>query len=350
MSNVHSSTIRDRSLKILHLNDVSNVATNLVEGLRELGVESEIFTITKGLQKSKILMPILIPFVKTLESLKLRDYIKRNKFNILHVHFASHAYMPLITGLPYFLHLHGTDARRYLYTPGLRELTRLAIKRAIKVFYVTPEMKAHIKNIRSDAIFLPNPINIEMFKPDLIGNHAKKDVLCISKLDRYKGLEDLLDTLEFVWQAKPLTRVSMFGFGNSSSIAKSFIQRHNSDTRLNLLQRISYDHMPHLIRSSSIILGHQCFEYGSLSCSELEAMACGKAVVVRFSYPEAYPTPPPVFISKSPQEACSHIIQLLDDPSLRITSGNQAREWIVKHHERNEISKTLLETYKNTFD
>ncbi len=335
-----------KPLRVLHVNDVSNVATNLVKGQRALGLTAEIFPITKGMSRRKGLARVSLSLKKLGDAIRLKKYISEHNFQIVHVHFATHAWMAQLAGVPYFLHIHGSDVRRYLYSPGLRELIISAIKKATKVFYVTPELKYHLSSIRPDAIFLPNPIDMDFFNVGKNTILPRGNILCISKMDRYKGIENFLRAIELVWAVRSDVTVGMFNFGNMVEIAQPFFARYKNDPRLTLIPRIPYDQMPALNGSYEIVLGHQDPEYGSLSCSELESMACEKPVVVNFAYPEAYPASPPVLVSKSPEEACSRLIQLLDDPDQAQLLGKAARKWVRQYHERGLITRILVDHYQ----
>lgn len=333
-------------LKVLHINDVSNVASNLVKGQRALGLDAEIFKISKGTALRKGLSRAFLPVNKIRDAYRLKKYINANNFDVIHVHFATHAWMAQLAGVRYFLHIHGSDVRSYLYRPVLKQMIVSAIKNAIKVFYVTPELKIHLQSIRPDAIFLPNPINTDVFKPNGKGFSSSGQILCISKLDRYKGVENFLKTIELVWETRPDVTVGMFNFGNMVELANPFLTKYKNDSRLRLISRLPYDQMPALNGAYEIVLGHQDPEYGSLSCSELESMACEKPVVVQFLYPDAYPEPPPVSVSKTPEEACNKIIQLLDNPGQAASLGMAAREWVRKYHEQGLITKRLVDYYR----
>ena len=332
-------------MKVLHVGDTAGVGSNLVHGLRMIGVDAELFRITIGIGQPRIVR-LLLPIIKTIEAFRLRMLVEQQKFDIVHVHYATHAYMTLVTGLPYFLHLHGSDVRHDLYCPGLRQLDTLAIRKAIEAFYVTPELAMHLNPIRSDAIFFPNPIDTEQFDPANDDSEMLYDVFCISKLDRFKGIENFLRTIELVWQTRPQTRVVIFNFGNSAQLAQNFLEKYGQDPRLRLSPRIPHNQMVTSMRSARVILGQQCAEYGSLSLSELEAMACCRPVVCDFRYPEAYPEPPPVLASQTPEEACTYILRLLGDADLRYSLGQQARAWVIEYYERQRVARNLLDVYQ----
>lgn len=332
-------------LKILHVNECGSVAKDLVQGLRNLGIEADIYQPTVGTYRANAWKRSLLPLIRTWEAIKLYFLVKQRQYNVVHVHYASLAYMTIITGIPYFLHCHGSDLRRDLSRPVLGTITREAIRKAIRVFYVTPDLKKYLDPLRSDAIFLPNPIDLEKFKPSLNIEQLKPCILCISKMEPFKGIEWNIQIIEQVWEIRPEVEVAIFNFGNSE-IAKRFISEHQQDPRLILLSRTPHEKMSELIGSFRVILGQQHLDVGALGLSELEAMACGKPVVCYFNYPDAYPEPPPIIASHTPEEAAAHILRLLDDPNLCMNLGKEARKWVSKYHNPQSIIQTLIDYYR----
>ena len=331
-------------MKVLHVNECGSVTKDLVNGLRDFGVEADIYQPTIGTYRANRLKRGFLPLVRSLEAQKLNFLVKQRRYDIVHVHYASLAYMTLIKGIPYFLHCHGSDLRYDLFRPVLGVLTREAIRRAIRVFYVTPDLKEYLNDLRSDTIFLPNPINLEKFKPLSGIEQSKPRILCISKMEPFKGVERIIEIIECVWENRPEVEVALINIGNSN-IANTFINAHRHESRLVLLPRIPHEKMPELIRSFRVIVGQQSREVGTLGLSELEAMACGKPVVCYFNYPDTYPQPPPIVASHTPEDAVNNILNLLDDKNLCLNIGNEARMWVSKYHNPQHVIKTLVDYY-----
>jgi glycosyltransferase involved in cell wall biosynthesis len=99
-----------------------------------------------------------------------------------------------------------------------------------------------------------------------------------------------------------------------------------------------------IINNSRIILGQMSI--GSLGCSELEAMACGKPVVCHISDLEMYPTPPPVISVSNTIEAEERILELLRNPNLAYEIGKKSRKWVEENHDYVIIAKKLLSYYQ----
>jgi glycosyltransferase involved in cell wall biosynthesis len=334
------------AMKVLHVNDVASVGSNLVHGLRQIGIEAELFQPTKGTYRASNLKRVFLPFLRTSEAFHLRRYVKREGFNIVHIHYARFAYMALITGLPYVLHCHGSDVRKDLQRPGLRKLVLIALRQAQQVFYSTPALFEILRPIRPDAIFLPNPVDVLSFVPDSDYNHKPLgDVLSISKMDEDKGVPQLIKTIEIIWQTRRETQFGVMGFGNCVDQSAEFLHRSADSLNLKIYNRIPHTQMATVINSYKIILGHLSSQLPVLNVSEIEAMACKKPVVCNFAFPKAYTDPPPVQIAATPDKARNHILQLLDDPEYCCKLGESGREWVLANHESRHVAEILVNHY-----
>jgi glycosyltransferase involved in cell wall biosynthesis len=335
-------------MRVLHVNDVVGVASNLVRGLQSMGITTELFQPTTGTYRATRGRRAFLPVIRTAEAFHLRDYVRYGRFDIVHIHYGRFAYLALLTGIPYYLHLHGGDMYFDMKHPIWRPLTILGIRRAKKVIYATPDLQKLIEPIRPDAIFLPNPIDLELFSP-IEGVIEKKvpKIFSISKLDRRKGMNFVLRIIELLWQTEKKLQVSLFGFGDATKVLDDFIREHRSDSRLIILPRTPHEQMPGLINSFPMILGQHSLEIGALGISELESMACGKPVVCYYAFPGAYTTPPPVIVTDTPLKACNEIKSLLCNPELCQTIGESSRSWVEKYHKLEVISSKLLEIYSN---
>lgn len=328
------------------MNDVAGVASSLVRGLRDLGVETELMTITKWTdRRSRVTKMATVPFGKIRDLVTLSRLVRQKQFDIVHIHYAAHAWMAWALRLPYFLHVHGSDVREGIWIPGVNALSTRAIRKATCVLFVTPDLREYVERVRPDHTFLPDPIDTEMFAPRPNQDEFLAEVLCISKLDRAKGVEQFLETVELIWQARPDTTVGLFDFGNTRQLAAPFIERHRDDPRLRLFSRIPHHKMPEFLGSFDVILGQQSAKVGALGVSELEAMACAKPVVCHFAFPEAYSEPPPILVSKTAINGCQQVIQLLEDPDLGASIGQKGRDWVIRHHGLQAVVRTLLRIY-----
>jgi glycosyltransferase involved in cell wall biosynthesis len=334
-------------MKVLHVHDIAFVATNFVAGLRNIGVDASLYELRK-VPKTGILKwlknPINVIF-KIYEIFRFKQFLNKNQFDIIHIHFGSFAYLALLNKVPYYLHIHGTDIREYIRRPLLGYLIQQGIHRAEKVFYTTPDLEVLIMPYRKDAIFFPNPIDTELFNPNSkLKFEDHHDVFVISKIDKYKGIKEILNSIDLLWDVYPNIKVRTFGFGNAMEEAREFFNKHSGRPELKITGPVSHENMIRLINSSKLILGQ--LGTGILTCSELEAMACGKPVICNFSYPGIYQTDPPIVYARNSEEAKEKILLLITDPSLADVTGSLGRAWIEDYHNKETISKMLVTYYQ----
>lgn len=327
----------------MHVNDVAHVAHHLVLGLKNLGVDAHLYQPTIGTYRQSKLKRVFLPITRTKESLYLKKIVRSLGIDIVHIHYASLAYMAMISGFPYILHCHGSDINRDLNRPGLRNIIIKALKEARIVFCSTPNLLQIIKPYRSDVVFLPNPIDTLHFKSHDSTNSDKYQLLSISKLDRAKGIEQIIETIKLIWEFKPETKIGMFSFGSASHSFHDFLESNKG--RLILVPFTTYENMPDLINTFHVVLGQQDMSTKAMGMSELEAMACEKPVICPFGYPDAYSEPPPILVSNNSEEACNHALGLFKDSHKRSIIGEKSRSWILDHHSISNVTQKLLDYY-----
>jgi glycosyltransferase involved in cell wall biosynthesis len=329
----------------MHVNDCADVAKTYMQFLPGQQVECALYLPTVGTYRVSRLRRALMPVVRMAESLKLRRRFLSGRFDLVHVHYATFAIMPLLAGLPFVVHAHGTDVRRDLYRRLTGPLVRAGLARARAVMYVTPDLRRHIEPLRPDAQFMPNPLDLRAFTSHEATEQASPSVLVISKLDRTKGIVDILAAIEQVWKVRPELTVAMFRFGDAREEAESFFARHRDNPSLRLLDYVKHEEMPELIRRFSIVVGQQNRNIGALGMSELEAMACGRPLVVRHDYPEAYGDPLPILESSDSEAIVRQLLALLDDPQRGRELGKRASAWVAKHHDGMTQAARLADVY-----
>jgi len=334
-------------VKILHVHDVAFVASNLVSGLNEIGVEAKLYEIKKYSNPgAHILVNLFINFIfRIFEIFRFKSYINKNSFDVIHIHYGSFSYLAMFNNLPFYLHIHGTDVRENINHPILGLIIKLGIKKAIKVFYSTPDLYSLVNPYRKDAIFIPNPIDIELFKPkEKKINKGKYDIFVVSKIDKYKGYHEIIKSLELLLEQQPNLLILLYGFGNATSkeIINS-VENFKEKREIMVLDPIPHSKVPYHLQKSKVILGQ--LGTGILTCSELEAMSCGKVVVCNFSYEGKYQIDPPIVYAENSKEAAEKISYLLKNDKLREMIGIQARKWAEKFADRRTLAKAILGIY-----
>ena len=332
-------------LKVLHVHDVAFVGSNLVAGLNEIGIPATFYEIRNtNLHLTGWKKTLAIILFRLFEIFRFGCYVRKNPFNIIHIHFGTFAYLALWNRIPYFLHLHGSDVRSLIHHPFIGRIIRQGIKKAQTVFYSTPDLELLIKPYRPDALFFPNPIDLTKFKPPTDPPDSKL-VFNINKLDKFKGINVILDACELLLNADPDLHIRMFNFGNNLSEAAAFLEKHNSNPRVHFIGRVPHEEMLNLLQNSSVVIGQM--GTGILTVSELEAMACGKAVVCNFQYDHKYLSPPPICYAGTALDCKNQVYSLLNTQGKRMQIGEQACQWVLKNADRRFLASRLSEIYQN---
>jgi glycosyltransferase involved in cell wall biosynthesis len=100
--------------------------------------------------------------------------------------------------------------------------------------------------------------------------------------------------------------------------------------------------------ASDIVL--EQFILGSWGASTLEAMSCGKPVLMFYNKNlilRAFGEEPPILNSFDEDEIYSNLIMLANDPEKRKDIGRKSREWIIKTHSPNIVAQRHLEIILN---
>jgi glycosyltransferase involved in cell wall biosynthesis len=140
---------------------------------------------------------------------ELRDYLKRNsnKYNVIHAH-SYHAFPSLYASWSFgnarFIftpHYHGeghTPLRNLLHEP-YRPIGGAIFKKADQIISVSEyEKQLILKNFKVDESIIeviPNGINKEEFKGLIRREKNHRVILCVTRLEEYKGVQHLIRML-----------------------------------------------------------------------------------------------------------------------------------------------------------
>jgi glycosyltransferase involved in cell wall biosynthesis len=203
-----------------------------------------------------------------------------------------------------------------------RPLIRRALREASHVFYSTPDLAAYVERQRPDGEFLPNPIDVQQFRP-VVPASERNDVLICCGLTEVKGAGRILKACQRLAVERPDIRITAYGGGEYTAdfhaLPNVTVAAHQPRWKL-----------PGLINQHGIVVGQ--VKIGSVGMAELEAMACARPVVTWFNELTAYPEPPPYVTAVDAVDIADAIIKLAAQPELRDSIGAKGREWVFEHH------------------
>ncbi|TET63348.1 hypothetical protein E3J49_06720 [Candidatus Bathyarchaeota archaeon] len=197
------------------------------------------------------------------------------------------------------LHLHGSDVRWTLHSKKWGWIVRHNIQKAKKVLYSTPDLETLLDDIRSDATYLPVPVDTEIFS--LKQNYSEKPKAITFVLPYEQLPKGLCET--FIKVGIPLT----------------------------ILQRnIPFGLMPTLLREYDIFVDR--FTIPSFSKTCLEAMSCGLATV-DFRHEANIET----------------IVSTLNSCVCR-NAGRKNRQYVMDNHQIKDVAEQLKRIWKSVIE
>ncbi len=217
---------------------------------------------------------------------------------IIHVNYAlQDAFLVrAIHGKIDILHTHGSDVRSSMKTKQWGWMVSNNLHKARKVLVSTPDILPLVRQVRKDAQYLPNPIDIIRFKPV---DKPVKQFSCIYIRHNYEPFpEDLAKIL--LNKKIPLFEISTGSY--------------------------SYFEMDKIYSKFSVFIDR--FSIDSFSKSCLESMACGLAT-----------------LDYRHKEQFAERVESLLDVHYRSNEGQSNRKYIVENHDASKVCNELLKIY-----
>ncbi|RSL33788.1 N-acetyl-alpha-D-glucosaminyl L-malate synthase BshA [Salibacterium salarium] len=232
------------------------------------------------------------PYSLTLAS-KMAEVIKREKLDILHVHYAvPHAVCALLAkdmvdhDVKVVTTLHGTDITVLGHDPSLRDIIRYAIERSDKVTAVSRALATQTKdmlesqrpietvyNFIDERIYRPQVFDQDLRKSFNIP-HENKVIIHISNFRPVKRVLDVVNAFYVINNETPSTLL-MIGDGPEKTRAWQRAEELGIDDRVLFVG--NQNHVVDFLNISDLML--LLSEKESFGLSALEAMACGVPVI-----------------------------------------------------------------------
>lgn len=325
----------------MHVNDVASVATTLVQGLRELGLDARLVTED----------PRTIELVTRygVASLPARlDMIRRQRRavqvldpGVVHVHNARHAAVFRMPDRPLVVHCHGTDVRGVDPTSVVGRYLRRSLGRADHVFYSTWDLRASVDGLGGGE-FLPNPVDTDLFVPTHSepAARSRRDVLVGVRLTAEKGVDTVLGLIEALAALRPATTFTIVSSGTHIDRARAL-----TGERVRLVEPLDRAALASLMREHRTAIGQ--FVSGSPGMYELECLASGVPVAMDFRMQDAYAEQPPLIRLGADPVADSRdwLADLLDHPARLDEVAAASRSWVTAHHSVAAAAGRVAEVY-----
>ena len=284
-------------------------------------------------------------------------------------HILSAYTVSKLSGVPYVVTLHGSDAHSLGWNPSFREVMRMTLEEAHAVTTVSEFLKniVHEKiGVEREIVVIPNFIDIDAFKPSrdvrfcldtgCIKKREKANTSNEDKEDRLlfhasnyrdgKRVPGLIDAFKIVVDSYPNVQLLIAGDGPQRGEVERRISALGLKDNVKLLG-VRQDICELLCCSDAFLLFSSV---EGMPLTVLEAMSCGIPVVTTpvGGTPELVRSGKDGFVTKSldKEEYAHAIIHVLEDESLRLKLGAAGRKRVEESFSINAIIpkyETLLE-------
>lgn len=327
-------------MRILHVETINRVARTYVPALDRRGLVSTIYE--PSLQGAGRPLPIKLAMMpaRVLDLRQIVGRLNRDNFDVMHIHWASYGVLGLASKIPVIVQCHGSDVRERLKAPLSRAVLAPILRRAAAVLCITPDLLPVVRTVRPDAVFFPAAVDTEQFTPKNDLPTHPWTILLLARLDPTKGTDRAMAGIQAFADRHHDARVVVLDWGPLKDIYKD-----RYGTRFDFIPRVAPDAVPQLIQQADVVVGQ--FALGSLGLAELQAMSCAKPVIASFRYPDAYDTTPPLCDANTPDEIDRQLERLYVHRDEGAAIGQQARDWILRHHDSNLLAERLEDLYRS---
>ncbi len=245
------------------------------------------------------------------------------KADIIHVHYATNGYYGW-GSKPFVLHIHGSDIRADWKKPFLRGVITRSLTRAEAVLYSTPDLYKHIRSIRPDAKWMPNPLPHEfLVRPKTTAKNTQ--VFFSSRWDQTKGVEILIPLARILIESG--LRVTGLDWGDHRNLARQ--------AGVELLPLMDRSTFAEYLASAQVVVGQ--LKYPTLSMTDYQTLAVDTPLVCAANIEN----PPALTVSTGDQEGFPRDPNKIAREIQEILTGihkQSTREWVLeRHHPRRTV-------------
>jgi glycosyltransferase involved in cell wall biosynthesis len=248
--------------------------------------------------------------------------LRRGNYDVVHIHWLSQGIVGVLAGRSFFVQAHGSDLHLNFNRPVYRWVNSLVLKHAGKIFYVTPNLLAYLKEVESKSLYLPNPVDTEERGPKLVPPSQVSKVLIFTRLDPIKGVDRIFAAVE---RMSRNVEVTAFDWG---PLAGEYLRKYSSWVRF--VKPIPHAEVGTFLSQFDLVIGQM--RQGSLGLMEIEALAAGRPLITGLDsslYPQ---DPPPVMAASDEPGIVEAVERLRKAPEQLAELSRKGREWAIRNH------------------
>jgi phosphatidylinositol alpha-mannosyltransferase len=166
---------------------------------------------------------------------QVSEIMDRERFDVLHFHEPFMPALPLtllrMDRAPHVATFHAFAKSNLGYYYG-RPILKGYLRHLDATIAVSPPARDFVRHYFSEIhpTVIPNGVDVERFRPGLTPIHHLRDgcvnVLFVGRLEKRKGLRDLLQAYRYLHERVPRTRLIIVGDGPLRGMVESFVSGH----------------------------------------------------------------------------------------------------------------------------
>jgi glycosyltransferase involved in cell wall biosynthesis len=280
--------------------------------------------------------PQYMPFLPTLEALSGYDALLVSQF----------PYLGLLSDRPYlFGQIGGEIWFEAARNDEVGIITRRGIENAYAILVSNPITLAHARRYgMRNLLYVPWCLDEEVYEP--AGAQAVRAeweqkiggdffVLSSMRIDKHwKGAHHALDGFAKFAAKVPGARLVVLSWGDDLEVAKATLEERNISDRVLALPIVGKRRLVRYLQAADVVV--EQFVLGYYGGSGLEAMACGKPVIMRLER-DQYDAlidsgAPPTLDAEDADEVERELSRLYGDRQFAESVGTRSREWFLAAH------------------
>ncbi len=331
------------SVGIFSLNPVPVTWHKTHEGISLLGPTNRL---RKRNGLSKISYLLLLP--------RLLRAIASFDPDILHAHYASSYGLlgALSRFKPFFISAWGSDVFDFPKKSFLqRWILKFSLDRADRIFSTSWALKKELRLYTAKEIqVIPFGVNTTVFRPlQTTVKRTKLRIGLIKSIEDIYGISTILEAVALIEQTQPLLNfeVQLIGGGSRLEYYRHRCREMKLQDRVHFIGKVPYSEIVSRHQNLDIFLNMTNVDE-SFGVSVLEAMACGKPVVVS-KVPgmlEIVKGGTGIIVDKeNPRQLAQAILKLCDSRALRESMGEAGRKHVKQNYEFEDNLKEMVSVY-----
>jgi glycosyltransferase involved in cell wall biosynthesis len=262
------------------------------------------------------------------------------KYDVVHIHWLSQGIVGVLAGRSFFVQAHGSDLHLNLNRPVYRWVNRSVLKKANKIFYVTPNLLTYLKDVESKSLYLPNPVDTVELGRQVVPPSEVSKVLIFTRLDPIKGVERIFAAVERMSRTVELTALDW------GPLAGGYVEKYRR--WVSFVKTIPHAGVGAFLRQFDVVIGQML--QGSLGLMEIEALAAGRPVITGIDW-SLYPQdPPPVVAAADEEGIASAVERLRNAPEELAEISRKGRDWAIRNHSFSHHLRLLEAAYFGSRD